>query len=183
MSAKAVFCDNLRKMIKRTFLDKNIIKTKLFYPYPKYREYVLSHLENYIARMNDECVFSMFGDGEGGDFLFDPLEEDLIKKARLIIEEDRSTFLCLYADWDNDKNEDEEAFLRFLLEYLAQEFYMYDIGFHYEFNNILFQLEKHYKKEVIEKIAFNKIKRNELFVLGLSMKISMRDCGIALEAY
>jgi hypothetical protein len=52
-----------------------------------------------------------------------------------------------------------------------------------EFNNILFQLEKHYKKEVIEKIAFNKIKRSELFVLGLSMKISMRDCGIALEAY
>ena len=46
MSAKREFSDKLRKMIRRTFLDKNIIKTKLFYPYPKYREYVLSHLEN-----------------------------------------------------------------------------------------------------------------------------------------
>ena len=38
------------------------------------------------------------------------------------------------------------------------------------------------KERTIRNIAINKIKRNEIFNLGLGLKLSMRDCGIPVGA-
>jgi hypothetical protein len=166
----------------------------MFYPYTSYRESILIHLTPFEEQTEDNKGFSMFGSGEGGDFIFDPLEEELMKRANLIFKEDRQIFLKIYESGWEYMNEatigggeedwgDEERFIRYFLDKMATIIITKNRLFQYKFNNILLKLEEDYKKEVLEKIAFEKIKRNKLFILGISMKISMRDCGELIEAY
>jgi len=180
MSARATMVMELENMIKNTMLDKNLIKTKLFYPYNNDRDFVLSHLENY--KYNDG--YTIFDKDRGLTLLYCPIDEEIINKAELIFEEDECTFYKLYDDCEETHLvEDEDDFKHHILIEIAKHIVYYDRDFHIKFNNILYQLEEEYQKEVREKIALNKIKRNKLFVLGLSMKVSMRDCGLPIEAY
>jgi len=185
----AVMISKLENMIMETMLDEYLIKNRLFNPYGSYyREFVLSHLTPYEEQTEDNKGFSMFGSGEGGDFIFDPLEEELMKRAELIFKEDKQTFQLLYDEgreylYNGGEERNEKKYALFLLDEMATQIITNNRLFQYKFNNILLKLEEDYKKEVLEKIAFNKIKRNELFILGISMKVSMRDCGELIEAY
>ena len=182
MSCKAVMLDTLETMIMEAMLDETLIRTKLFNPYSSYyREFVLDHLTPNEERAEDKKGFSMFGSGEGGDFIYDPLEEELIKRAKLIFDKDKMTFMKLYED--NGEDNGEESFIKYMLDGIATIIITENKLFQYKFNTILLKIEEDYKKEVLEKIAFEKIKRNELFILGLSMKVSMRDCGELIECY
>jgi hypothetical protein len=49
-------------------------------------------------------------------------------------------------------------------------------------NRIEDEVRDRLRERVIRDIAINKIKRNEIFNLGLGLKLSMRDCGIPVEA-
>lgn len=182
MSCKAVMLETLETMIMEVMLDETLIRTKLFNPYSSYyREFVLDHLTPNEERAEDKKGFSMFGSGEGGDFIYDPLEEELIKRAKLIFDKDKMTFMKFYEDMGEDNG--EESFIKYMLDGIATNIITENKLFQYKFNTILLQLEEDYKKEVLEKIAFEKIKRNELFILGLSMKVSIRDCGELIECY
>jgi hypothetical protein len=191
----AIMISKLENMIMEVMLDEYLIKNRLFNPYGSYyREFVLSHLTPYEEQTEDNKGFSMFQSGTGGDFIYDPLELEIMKRANLIFKEDRQTFQLLYEGGWVYMNEatigggeedwgDEERFIGYFLDGLATAIITKNRLFQYKFNNILLKLEEDYKKEVLEKIAFNKIKRNELFILGISMKVSMRDCGELIEAY
>lgn len=49
-------------------------------------------------------------------------------------------------------------------------------------NRIEDEVRYRLRERVIRTIAINKIKRNEIFNLGLGLKLSMRDCGIPVGA-
>lgn len=49
-------------------------------------------------------------------------------------------------------------------------------------NRIEDEVRNRLRERVIRDIAINKIKRNEIFNLGLGLKLSMRDCGIPVGA-
>ena len=186
----ALMVSKLENMIMETMLDETLIKNRLFNPYASYyREFVLDHLTPNEERAEDKKGFSMFGSGEGGDFIYDPLELEIMKRANLIFKEDRQTFQLLYDDGREYMDTSyygeitEEKFIGFFLDGIATNIITENKLFQYNFNAILLKIEEDYKKEVLEKIAFEKIKRKELFILGLSMKVSMRDCGELIEAY
>jgi len=187
----AVMISKLENMIMETMLDEYLIKNRLFNPYASYyREFVLSHLTPYEEQTEDNKGFSMFQSGTGGDFIYDPLELEIRRKAELIFNEDRQTIQLLYDDGREymdtsyyGEEIDEECFIGYFLDGLATQIITFNRLFQHKFNSILLQLEEDYKKEVLEKIACEKIKRNKLFILGLSMKVSMRDCGELIEAY
>jgi len=187
----AVMISKLENMIMETMLDEYLIKNRLFNPYASYyREFVLSHLTPFEEQTEDNKGFSMFQSGTGGDFIYDPLELEIRRQAELIFNEDRQTIQLLYDDGKEymdtsyyGEEIDEECFIGYFLEATATHIITNNRLFQYKFNNILLKLEEDYKKEVLEKIAFEKIKRNKLFILGISMKVSMRDCGELIEAY
>ena len=186
----ALMISKLENMIMETMLDETLIRHRLFNPYASYyREFVLSHLTPFEEQTEDNKGFSMFGSGEGGDFIYDPLELEIMRKATLIFNEDRQTFQLLYDDgWKYMDTSyygeiTEEKFIGFFLDGIATQIITNNRLFQYKFNSILLKLEEDYQREVLEKIAFEKIKRNKLFILGLSMKVSMRDCGELIESY
>jgi hypothetical protein len=186
----AVMISKLENMIMETMLDEYLIKNRLFNPYGSYyREFVLSHLTPYEEQTEDNKGFSMFQSGTGGDFIYDPLELEIRRQAELIFKEDRQTIQLLYDDGREYMDTyyygeiTEEKFIGYFLDKIATQIITFNRLFQHKFNSILLQLEEDYKKEVLEKIACEKIKRNKLFILGLSMKVSMRDCGELIEAY
>ena len=186
----AVMISKLENMIMETMLDEYLIKNRLFNPYASYyREFVLSHLTPYEEQTEDNKGFSMFQSGTGGDFIYDPLELEIRRKAELIFNEDRQTIQLLYDDGREYMDTSyygeitEEKYIGYFLDTIATHIITNNRLFQYKFNNILLKLEEDYKKEVLEKIAFENIKRNKLFILGISMKVSMRDCGELIEAY
>lgn len=180
----------LENMIMETMLDETLIRTKLFNPYSSYyREFVLSHLTPFEEQAEENKGFSMFQSGTGSDFIYDPLEEELIKRTNPIFKKHRTTFIenlkfmMLISQGHTFIDEEaEKSFIVFILDGITAKIFTNNRLFQYKFNNILLKIEEDYKKEVLEKIAFEKIKRNELFILGLSMKVSMRDCGELIEA-
>ena len=48
-------------------------------------------------------------------------------------------------------------------------------------NRIEDEVRSRLRERVIRDIAINKIKRNEIFNLGLGLKLSMKDCGISIS--
>jgi recombinational DNA repair protein RecR len=82
--------------------------------------------------------------------------------------------------WRIIDDEEESNWAYFIVLGMLDSMYEQDIFFQFKFTKLLRRLEEDYKNEVIQKLAFNKIKRNQIFILGLSMKLSMRDCGIDL---
>jgi hypothetical protein len=175
----------LTKMVMKALFDETLIKTKLFYPYASYRESILIHLTPFEEQAEDNKGWSMFGSGEGGDLIFDPLEEELTKRAEPILKKYRTSFIKEYemSNWEESGEGGENGYINLMLDTIATEIFTTNKDFQLNFNNILLQLEEDYKKEVLEKIACEKIKRNKLFILGLSMKVSMRDCGELIECY
>lgn len=177
---------DLEIMIRNTLLDYDLIKNVIFNPYLKYRDDIAIHLKNYQLKSHG---FNMFGEGEGYDYIYTPLESILLDRSSPIIKKYKEEFIedlefMLDIKFMNNEHktviEDEHkySFTTFLLEGATQNMYTRDTFFQLKFNKLLTRLEEDYKKEVLEKLAIEKIKRNKLFILGLSMKISMRDCGL-----
>lgn len=176
---------DLEIMINQTLLDYETIKKVLFSPYLKYRDDIAIHLKNYESK---SYGFNMFGEGEGYDYIYTPLEDILLAKSSPIIEKHKAEFiddLKFMLDLRNEPTntideEDEADFSKFIIEGATEQIYRQDTFFQLEFNKLLERLEEDYKNKIIQQIAFKKIKRNKLFILGLSMKLSMRDCGFKL---
>lgn len=175
---------DLEIMIKQTLLDYETIKKVLFNPYLKYRDDITTHLKNYESNYG----FNMFNEAEGYNYIYTPLEDILLAKSSPIIEKPKEEFiedLKFMLDLRNESTstideEDEADYVIFLVQGATEHIYRKDTFFQLEFNKLLERLEEDYKNKIIQQIAFEKIKRNKLFILGLSMKLSMRDCGFKL---
>ena len=176
---------DLQIMIKETLLDYDKINYILFNPYLKFRDDIQTHLKNYESK---SYGFNMFHQGEGHDFIYTPLEAILLGKSFPIIEKHKEEFiedLKFMLDLRNESTNtiDEDTMMSYTIfnvegmtEYILRE----DTFFQLQFNKLLERLEEDFKNKILQQIAFEKIKRNKLFILGLSMKLSMRDCGFEL---
>lgn len=175
---------DLEIMIRNTLLDYDLIKNVIFNPYLKYRDDIATHLKNYQSK---SYGFNMFGEGEGYDYIYTPLESILLAKSFPIIEKHKEEFiddlrLVLHIKFKTFEHEEEDmmSYNIFIVEGATEHMFKKDPFFQLKFNKLLERLEEDYKNKIIHQIAFEKIKRNKLFILGLSMKISMRNCGIIL---
>ena len=174
---------DLQIMIKETLLDYDKINYILFNPYLKFRDDIQTHLKNYESK---SYGFNMFHQGEGYDFIYTPLEDILLAKSFSIIEKHKEEFIEDLRRMFKDEPEriiDEDDMMSYTIfnvegmtEYILRE----DTFFQLQFNKLLERLEEDFKNQILQQIAFEKIKRNKLFILGLSMKLSMRDCGFEL---
>ena len=176
---------DLEIMINKTLLDYDLINYVLFNPYLKFRDDIQTHLKNYESK---SYGFNMFHQGEGYDFIYTPLEDILLGKAFPIINKHKAEFiedLKFMLDLRNEStntidDEEELSYTIFNVEGITEYILREDTFFQLKFNKLLERLEEDFKNKIIQQIAFEKIKRNKLFILGLSMKLSMRDCGLKL---
>lgn len=181
---------DLEIMIHKTLLNYDTIKNVLFYPYLNYRTSIVTHLKNsgsnlYIYGSKENTILPMFYDGH--DYInSSQLAFTLFNRAFPIIEKHKEEFIEDLQRMFKDEperifdDEDEANFSKFIVEGMTEFMYEQDTFFQLKFNKLLERLEEDYKNKIIQQIAFEKIKRNKLFILGLSMKISMRDCGFEL---
>ena len=183
---------DLEIMIHKTLLNYETIKNVLFYPYLNYRTSILTHLKNsgtnlYNYGSKENTILPMFYENHDNiNTNSSQLAFTLFYRAIPIIEKHKEEF---YEDLDRMfKNEperilddeDEADFSKFMVEGMTELMYEQDTFFQLKFNKLLERLEEDYKNKIFQQIAFEKIKRNKLFILGLSMKLSMRDCGLKL---
>ena len=183
---------DLEIMIHKTLLNYETIKNVLFYPYLNYRTSILTHLKNsgtnlYNYGSKENTILPMFYENHDNiNTNSSQLAFTLFYRAIPIIEKHKEEF---YEDLDRMfKNEperilddeDEADFSKFMVEGMTELMYEQDTFFQLKFNKLLERLEEDYKNKILQQIAFEKIKRNKLFILGLSMKLSMRDCGLKI---
>lgn len=188
-SPNTLFGD-LEIMLHKTLLDYETIKNVLFSPYLKYRDDITRHLKKsganlYIYGSKENTILPMFY--ENSDYTTSSqLAFTLFNRAFPIIEKHKEEFIeDLESMIKNEPeriidDEDEENYSQFIVEGMTELMYEQDTFFQLKFNKLLERLEEDYKNKILQQIAFEKIKRNKLFILGLSMKLSMRDCGFKL---
>ena len=183
---------DLEIMLHKTLLNYETIKNVLFYPYLNYRTSILTHLKNsganlYIYGSKENTILPMFY--ENSDYINNnpsQLAFTVFNRAFPIIEKHKEEFIEDLRRMFKDEperildDEDEANFSQFIVEGMTEFMYEQDTFFQLKFNKLLERLEEDYKNKILQQIAFEKIKRNKLFILGLSMKLSMRDCGFKL---
>jgi len=186
---------DLEIMIHKTLLNYETLKNVIFNPYLKYRKYITTHLKNYESD-TIETHIKNYGskydimhlqyDGHHSNNKISQLTNTLMKNAEPIINKHKTEFIEGLQDMLSDEpwriidDEEESNWGYFIVLGMLGMMYEQDIFFQFKFTKLLRRLEEDYKNEIIQQIAFNKIKRNKLYILGLSMKLSMRDCGIIL---
>jgi len=186
---------DLEIMIQQTLLNYETLKNVIFNPYLKYKEDITTHLKNYESD-TIETHIKKYGstynlthllyDGHYSNNISSQLTNTLINNAQPIINKHKTEFIddlkfMMRATYDFIVTDEEESnWAYFIIESGVNYMYEQDIFFQFKFTKLLRRLEEDYKNEVFQKLAFNKIKRNQIFILGLSMKLSMRDCGIQL---
>ncbi len=191
---------DLEIMIHKTLLNYETLKNVIFNPYLKYRDDITVHLKNYESDniethiTNYECKYEydtthLQYDGHYSNNKFSQLTNTLMNNAKPIISKHRQEFIeGLEHMWSYSPtnwmriidDEDERDWGYFIVLGMLDLMYKEDIFFQFKFTKLLRRLEEDYKNKIIQQIAFQKIKRNKIFILGLSMKLSMRDCGIIL---
>lgn len=186
---------DLEIMIQKTLLNYETLKNVIFNPYLKYREDIATHLKNYESDTIETHIkkygskynlMHLLYDGHYSNNISSQLTNTLINNAQPIINKHKTEFIddlkfMMRATYDFIVTDEEESnWAYFIIESGVNYMYEQDIFFQFKFTKLLRRLEEDYKNEVFQKLAFNKIKRNQIFILGLSMKLSMRDCGIQL---
>jgi len=186
---------DLEIMIHKTLLNYETLKNVIFNPYLKYRDDITVHLKNYESD-NIETHLKKYGskyntlhlqyDGHYSNNKFSQLTNTLMNNAEPIISKHRQEFIedlqHMIRDepWRIIDDEEESNWAYFIVLGMLDSMYEQDIFFQFKFTKLLRRLEEDYKNKIIQQIAFAKVKRNKIFILGLSMKLSMRDCGIIL---
>ena len=186
---------DLEIMMHKTLLNYETLKNVIFNPYLKYRDDIAIHLKNYETD-DIEAHLKNYGskydtkhlqyDGHYSNNKFSQLTNILMTNAIPIINKHNTEFvedLERMMEYDPDfviTEEDESNWAYFIVLGMLDCLYEQDIFFQFKFTKLLRRLEEDYKNKIIQQIAFGKIKRNKIFILGLSMKLSMRDCGIIL---
>lgn len=185
---------DLEIMIHKTLLDYETIQNILFNPYLKYRDDILTHLKNsgtklYNYGANENTILPLLYEGHYSNNNSSQLYLTLFNRAIPIIEKHKAEFIedlkfMIREEPErlaNIDDEEEISFTNFTVEGMIELMYEQDTFFQLKFNKLLEHLEEDYKNKIIQQIAFEKIKRNKLFILGLSMKLSMRDCGLNIK--
>ena len=180
---------DLEIMIHKTLLDYETIQNILFNPYLKYRDDILTHLKNsgtklYNYGAKENTIQPLLYEGHYSNNNSSQLYLTVVTRAYPIINKHKAEFIedlqRMFKDEPDRIIDDEEEinFTNFIVEGMIEAMYEQDTFFQLKFNKLLEHLEEDYKNKIIQQIAIAKIKRNKLFILGLSMKLSMRDCGL-----
>lgn len=148
-----------------------------------------------------ECVYPQFNDLH----IFDEVENDLTHTREFFTQEQINSigweerfeiirYLMEHRTWPC--NYDEECYVDYLLEDIRKyiinkswsiifdKYALLQIATHCTIQDDINAMDEFFEKitnDFSVKYAIAKIKRNEIFILGLSKKLSMRDCGITLS--
>ena len=185
---------DLEIMIHKTLLDYETIQNVLFTPYINYRMSLTTHLKNsgtnlYNYGAKENTILPLLYEGHYSNNNSSQLYLTVVTRAYPIINKHKVEFIEAlkylireeHERLANIDDEEETNFTNWLVEGMIEVMYEQDTFFQLKFNKLLERLEEGYKNKIIQQIAIAKIKRNKLFILGLSMKLSMRDCGLNIK--